>query len=350
MRVHYVPILRILSFLIIEFQKIDCLVINPLRVISRSRSLSICDHPLSLKSTPTSTRVTTDTIDLPRLVIIIPAYNEEYRIRPTLECYQNFLLNSSNDISSIFREFEIVIIDDGSTDATCEVIQSFSAKIKIHYVQIEKNKGKGAALARGIQYLVEGTSCSCDDDNTSTLILTQDADGSGNLIYLNDMLNKLRNLLLIPCDDYDEDSYNSDNSMCIVDWSMPGMVIGNRNYNIFSSRGITRWGFQTCVRVLTANNLRIQDSQCGYKLMTLNASKKLYKNLNLQGWSHDVEILYRAQMLNIPIDEMSIEWKDMDGSKIAESGIVKVSLQMLWDVIRLRWNYSIIQCWKLDSS
>jgi len=78
--------------------------------------------------------------------------------------------------------------------------------------------------------------------------------------------------------------------------------------------------------------------------------KKLYKNLNLQGWSHDVEILYRAQMLNIPIDEMSIEWKDMDGSKIAESGIVKVSLQMLWDVIRLRWNYSIIQCWKLDSS
>jgi hypothetical protein len=57
-------------------------------------------------------------------------------------------------------------------------------------------------------------------------------------------------------------------------------------------------------------------------------------------------VLYRAKILNIPIDEMSIDWKDKDGSKVVESGIIKVSFQMLWDVIRLRWNYSIVKCWK----
>jgi hypothetical protein len=57
-------------------------------------------------------------------------------------------------------------------------------------------------------------------------------------------------------------------------------------------------------------------------------------------------VLYRAKMLNIPIDEMSIDWKDKDGSKVVESGIIKVSFQMLWDIIRLRWNYSIVKCWK----
>ena len=62
--------------------------------------------------------------------------------------------------------------------------------------------------------------------------------------------------------------------------------------------------------------------------------------------SHDVEVLYRAKILNIPIDEMSIDWKDKDGSKVVESGIIKVSFQMLWDVIRLRWNYSIVKRWK----
>ena len=103
------------------------------------------------------------------------------------------------------------------------------------------------------------------------------------------MLGKIRKLLQgVPCDDDDNNTENSDDDnedgSSFIDWSIPGIVIGNRNYKIFSSRGITRIGFQTCVRILTMNKLRIQDSQCGYKLMTLNASKKIYKNLHLQGW------------------------------------------------------------------
>jgi len=268
---------------------------------------------------------------LPRLVILIPAYNEEYRIESTLQCYQDFLLKSlSDEDCALFREPEIVVVDDGSRDATIEVVEKFPAKIPIRTVAMAENGGKGAALAGGIQDIFEFS----ESDRKDTYILTQDADGSGDLIYLDGMLKKLGMLL-------------SDERQTESGAPTKGMVVGNRNYEIFTNRGITRWGFQTCVRIITSDTLRVKDSQCGYKLMTLETAKILYKNLHLKGWSHDVEVLFRASILGIPIDETNIDWEDAAGSKITETGVVKVSLQMLWDIIRLRWNYSIIKSWKL---
>lgn len=269
----------------------------------------------------------------PRLVVLIPAYNEENRIESTLSCYQDFLLKSLPENI----EPTIVVVDDGSSDATLEVVNKFPCKIPFQSVSVGENKGKGAALSRGVQHISENTSRNHGCDDRDVWILTQDADGSGDLVYLDGMMKKLDSLLR--CDDTTNTGATSG----------LGIVIGNRMYDIFSSRGVTRWGFQTCVRILTSNGLRVKDTQCGYKLMTLSTAEVLYKNLNLEGWSHDVEILFRAKLLNIPIDEMCIEWEDMKGSKVSESGIVKVSVQMLWDVIRLRWNYSVLKCWKLES-
>jgi dolichyl-phosphate beta-glucosyltransferase len=239
----------------------------------------------------------------PRLVILIPAYNEENRIESTLKCYQDFLLHSLSDdtdtVCLLFREPEIVVVDDGSLDATIKVVQNFPAKIPIRTIALEENSGKGAALARGIQDILESSdTSSAESDRGDTYILTQDADGSGDLIYLNGMLNKLRKLS--SCD-------NNTTTITTNGATGQGLVIGNRNYDLFTSRGITRWGFQTCVRIITSNMLRVKDSQCGYKLMTLKTAKVLYENLYLKGWSHDVEVLFRANLLNIPIDETRIE-------------------------------------------
>ena len=280
--------------------------------------------------------------DSPRLVILIPAYNEESRIESTLKSYQDFLLcSSSHDTTNTnypsFRDPEIVVVDDGSKDSTLEVVQNFPAKIPIRAVALEENCGKGAALARGIRDILDASHThSIKNFTDDTYILTQDADGSGDLIYLNIMLNKLRKLSSFEIDRMKNGTIGQ------------GLVIGNRNYELFTPRGITRWGFQTCVRIITSNSLRVKDSQCGYKLMTLGTAKLLYENLHLKGWSHDVEVLFRANLLNIPIDEVAIDWEDKDGSKVTESGVVKVSIQMLYDVLRLRWNYSIQKSWKLD--
>eukprot|EP00536_Pseudo-nitzschia_multiseries_P002933 jgi/Psemu1/184595/e_gw1.41.9.1 len=314
------------------------------RQISRSRghpwqwSTSARQDDFSLSTLSSAAAATIDdTTKYPhRLVILIPAYNEEDRIESTLKSYQDFLLQSlSTDIKS-----EIVVVDDGSLDATLDVIHNFPSEIPIRMVAMEENRGKGAALARGVKHLSDNSSTDSSsdyDDDKNTWILTQDADGSGDLIYLEGMMKKLGKLL------QPTTTTTSDIN------ARRGLVIGNRKYDIFSSRGVTRWGFQTCVRILTSNRLRVKDSQCGYKLMTLATANVLYENLHLQGWSHDVEVLFRAMLLNIPIDEMSIEWQDMDGSKVTANGVVKVSLQMLWDVIRLRWNYSIVKSWNLEN-
>ena len=64
-----------------------------------------------------ATRIKTTAFDdhRPRLFILIPAYNEESRIASTLECYQNFLMDPFNDLSSLFQTCKIIIVDDGST-------------------------------------------------------------------------------------------------------------------------------------------------------------------------------------------------------------------------------------------
>lgn len=307
---------------------------------SRIRSLSSCLKPSSVNTfSPSKLALARNdgldeiTQNVPKLVVLIPAYNEENRIESTLSCYQDFLLRSLPENI----EPTIVVIDDGSSDATLQVVNKFPCKIPIQSVSMEENKGKGAALSRGVQHISENTSGIHGCNGRDVWILTQDADGSGDLVYLDGMMQKLKKLLR--CDE----TTNAGNT------SGRGIVIGNRMYDIFSSRGVTRWGFQTCVRILTSNGLRVKDTQCGYKLMTLSTAEVLYKDLNLKGWSHDVEVLFRAKLLNIPIDEMCIEWEDIKGSKVSESGIVKVSVQMLWDVIRLRWNYSVLKCWKLES-
>ena len=272
----------------------------------------------------------------PKIVVLIPAYNEERRIQSTLESYRNYLLQS--DLKS-----EILVVDDGSTDNTVSVVSSYlehedNDQVPIHCISMPVNQGKGAALAAGIKHIVED--CKANNNN-QTLILTQDADGSGNLMYLQGMIDRMRELVTVSCEEEESNDSQPANS---VDWTKPAIVTGNRNYKLFSPRGITRWGFQAAVRLIM-NDLRVQDSQCGYKLMTLTAAKDLYDDLEVSGWAHDVEVLYRAKLVDIPIKEIPIDWTDKDGSKVVESGVARVSVQMLMDVIRLRWEYSNLRAW-----
>lgn len=258
----------------------------------------------------------------PRLVVLIPAYNEANRIGATLDSYKDFLAQSRWDC-------EIVVVDDGSSDGTSSVIQRSAedtTKVRIRSVSLACNQGKGAAIARGIEEIVKE-----DSADNDLVILTLDADGSGDLSYMKEMMQNLEEIIVTKSGK--------------LDWSCPALVTGNRNYNLFSARGITRWGFQTCVSVIMGG-LGVQDSQCGYKLMTHSAADLLYKDLNLKGWAHDVEVLYRAKLCNIPMSQMNIEWEDKDGSKVVESGVVRVSVQMLLDIIHLRWQYSIRRAWK----
>ena len=285
--------------------------------------------------------------NVPHLTVVIPAFNEEFRILETLESYQNYLASSDRwkDKTSI------LVVDDGSTDGMVDVVRHFgnsvesisantdpNHRVSIECLSLDTNQGKGAALARGIQE-------ACERYPTG-LILTTDADGSADVSGLEDLYYSLISVLR---DSVSGGGDRGSNATMMIQWDQAAMINGYRTYESTSaSRLIFRWGFRTVVKSI-CGNLSVKDSQCGFKLMTASAGASLYLNLHVQGWSHDVEVLYRARLLGILVSEQSICWEDKMGSKLVASpgGILAVCLQMFWQVVRIRFCYATGR-WRLE--
>jgi dolichyl-phosphate beta-glucosyltransferase len=296
----------------------------------------------------------------PSLTIVIPAYNEEKRLPQTLQQIQTHFSGDSTEFP--LSPTRIVVVDDGSKDSTAEAARCSSLhQIPVTCLRLPENTGKGGALAAGVQYAVELQRSDRNELTTSpALILTMDADGSADLSGVSGMYETLHQLLLqqiIPSQSgniQENEKGCEDPIRCV--WSSPAVVNGYRTYSSASpSRFIFRWGFRLVVRLLfgwgrygsrglrRSYRLGVRDSQCGFKLMTTSAGEALYRNLNLLGWSHDVEVFYRALLLQIPVAECAIEWTDQPGSKLVATpgGVMVVAMRMLLDVVKLKWQYGI---------
>eukprot|EP00550_Attheya_septentrionalis_P011096 CAMPEP_0198302876 /NCGR_PEP_ID=MMETSP1449-20131203/56594_1 /TAXON_ID=420275 /ORGANISM="Attheya septentrionalis, Strain CCMP2084" /LENGTH=346 /DNA_ID=CAMNT_0044005349 /DNA_START=90 /DNA_END=1130 /DNA_ORIENTATION=+ len=265
-----------------------------------------------------------------KLTVILPSYNEALRIRDTLKEY-------TLQLDRIWERgnCDILVVNDGSTDDTMQVMQEFSVDrtIPVDCISLERNVGKGAAVARGISEVGRRQSSNEKDEKNGgtmeTIILVADADGSGDMECLESMTTLLASILEI-------EKHGGN-------WKKPAMVVGYRNSMETSPlRTVTRWGFRTVVQTVIGNR-HVRDSQCGFKLMSLSAGLQLYSNLHLVGWTHDVEVLYRAQVRNIPTREHPVEWTDKAGSKLLtpDNNVVSVSATMLWEVIQMRLEYAL---------
>lgn len=227
------------------------------------------------------------------LSLVIPCYNESHRIGRTLRSASNFL-------DEHFAQYEILVVDDGSTDGTALRVHELSRTLpRVRLLTQGVNLGKGAAVRRGILSAQYDTVAMTDADLPYALDF---------LLEAHDALDKGADL-----------------------------AIGARNLKESSEavgypwyRRLTAWGFSTLVvRGLVSG---ISDTQCGIKCFRRSVAKHLFALATLRGFAFDVEILFLAQQFGYRIAPLPVVLSHATGSTVH---LVRDSFRMWRDVRRI---------------
>nr|CAG4649606.1 EOG090X0BIY [Scapholeberis mucronata]SVE93822.1 EOG090X0BIY [Scapholeberis mucronata] len=255
------------------------------------------------------------------LSVIVPAYNEEKRLPAMLDDCLEYLekliqINSDNT-------YELIIVDDGSSDGTTEVGLKYSKKYgseKIRVLTLTQNRGKGGAVRLGML------------SARGKQLLFADADGATKF----EDLSKLQNVM----NDIVKGQQSSDSL---------GLVCGSRAHleeEAIATRTVFRTilmkGFHFLVWLFAARSIR--DTQCGFKLLTRATAQLCFPNLHIERWAFDAELIYIAEYLKIPTGEVSVRWTEIEGSKIVP---VWSWLQMGRDLFLIWFRYST-RAWRIQ--
>jgi len=232
------------------------------------------------------------------LSIVIPAYNEERRLPATLDVVFNWL------DASPYGDAEVLVVDDGSTDATAAVVESRAAmEPRLRLVQNPGNRGKGFAIRHGMLQA------------KGDWILFSDAD-------LSAPIDELPKLLAA--------AQEQGAAIAIGSRALDRSLIGVHQSQWREMSGIL---FNRIMRVITG--LPFSDTQCGFKLFRRDAARRVFPLQRLDGFSFDVEDLFVAHTLGIPTIEVPVRWNNVEGTKV---GLMQGVASFL-DLLRIRWNW-----------
>lgn len=230
---------------------------------------------------------------MPELSVVIPAYNEEERLPPTLASVHAFLTERG-------RSFEIIIVDDGSIDHTNDVVLDFGKHHdNVRLIQYAPNQGKGFAVRKGV--LAARGDC----------ILIDDADGSSPIAEVERL----------------ERAITDGADIAIGSRNMPDETVKIEALAYRKHIGNT---FNFIVQSLVLPG--IHDTQCGFKLFKREVGHDLFSVAQQDRFAFDVEVLFIARLRNYKISEQAINWKNVEGSKV---DVIKDSLNMLIEVVKM---------------
>lgn len=239
------------------------------------------------------------------LSLVIPAFNERERLPALLEV----LGGSAEDaVSAAGLELvETVIVDDGSTDGTREMLEAAQGTIPglKPVFDLTENRGKGAAFAAGVRHA------------SGDLVLLVDVD-------LSTPLEELHKLTAARA------ATGAD------------LVIGSRAVEgAIVERGPIhrKWlgkAFNRTVRMLTG--LSVHDTQCGFKLIPTATARQLLAEQQCPGFAFDVELLMRADAAGLAIAEVPVLYLHDSRSRVR---VVSASAEMLKDVCGLAYRLRV---------
>lgn len=253
------------------------------------------------------------------LSVIVPSYNEEERLPIMLDETLDYLENKKKNHPSF--TYEIIVVDDGSKDGTSKVALEYVKKYGVHKMRLltfEKNRGKGGAVRMGVL------------SSRGRRLLMADADGASKFA---DLL-RLESAL----DDINGKKGNKAVIICGSRAHLQEEAVAERSF----LRNLLMHVFHFLVWLLCVRG--IKDTQCGFKLFTRPAALLTFTALHVERWAFDVELLYIAQRLKIPLAEVAINWKEIDGSKMIPFWSW---LQMGKDLLLISLRY-LTGAWKIE--
>ena len=227
----------------------------------------------------------------PFLSVVIPSYNEENRLGPTLETIERYL--AGRDYSS-----EVLVVDNGSRDRTSEVAREAGVE-----VIEERRRGKGAAVRTGMLAA------------RGEYVLFSDADLSTPIEEVEKLLAELR----------------AGADVAIASRGLPESNLVKRQP--WYRELVGRVG-NLLVRMIALGG--IADTQCGFKLFPREIAQRVFPAQRLTGAAFDVEVLFIVKHAGWKIAEVPVTWIDSPDTRFSR---VRDSLDALKDLFRIRINW-----------
>ncbi|HEY3490933.1 MAG TPA: dolichyl-phosphate beta-glucosyltransferase [Candidatus Deferrimicrobiaceae bacterium] len=228
------------------------------------------------------------------LSVVVPAFNEGNRLGETIDRIVRYLGDAG-------WTFELIVVDDGSSDDTFEVARRFADGIpSVRVIRNDSNRGKGYSVRRGMREANMPLRLFCDADLAAPI-------------------EEIEKLLPWFSRGYDA---------VIGSRACPESVIEVRQSRVREFMGRS---FGRIVRM--AFGLDIMDTQCGLKMFTGDAAKAVFGFQRLDRYAFDVELLVLARRLGLRVKETGIRWRNVSGSHV---NLLSTPLQMIAELLVLR--------------
>ena len=235
---------------------------------------------------------------LARYSIVIPAYNEGERIRNTIERILAFAASRQ-------WSYELLIVNDGSTDDTAAIVQSYTEQHPdLHLIENPGNHGKGYSVRNGMLH------------SRGEIVLFSDADLSSPVE---------ESLKLFAASEAGADVAIGSR------WLRTDLQLQRQPLH----RQLFGRLFNLALRLVLG--LHFKDTQCGFKAFTRKAAYAIFPLQHIERWGFDPEILFLARRFGFQIQEVAVRWSHREGTRINP---LRDGIRMVGEMLRVRW-YSL---------
>jgi dolichyl-phosphate beta-glucosyltransferase len=228
--------------------------------------------------------------------IVLPAYNESARIGESLEKILAYVATSG-------WEVEILVVNDGSTDSTAEIVRSLAkSNPLLRLVENPGNRGKGYSVRNGMLRA------------RGDILLFSDADLSSPIEEAGKQFAAI--------------GEGADIAMGSR-WLRPELQTHRQPLR----RQFFGRIFNLALRTILGLNFK--DTQCGFKALTRQAAQAIFPLQKIERWGFDPEVLFLAKKLGFSIKEVPVLWSHRDGTRINP---LRDGIRMFGEVLKIRWN------------